>query len=110
MVKWWLKSLKDVLQTMLDWVTRAEGQSPRRSSTTFFGRQIHIPTPIVTVGAAVFLFLLLLPQVGFAFSRINALAGLIFVLTLFFVLYVRADLPQFVHDDEAVFLMGFCIV
>jgi len=43
-------------------------------------------------------------------ERRLALAALIAVLTLFFVIYLRIDLPQFVNDDEAVFLIGLCMV
>ncbi len=39
-----------------------------------------------------------------------ALAGLIVVLTAFFVMYIRIDLPQFANDDEAVFLIGLSMV
>jgi len=107
---WWLNGLKRALQSMLDWVHRAEKQNPRQKAPSLLARQIHIPTPIVTVGAAAVLFAMLLPQVGFTLSKIAALAGLIAVLALFFVLYIRADLPQFVNDDEAVFLIGLLMV
>ena len=110
MGSWWLNGLKRMLQSMLDWIHRAEDLSPRRKVPSLLARQIHVPTPIVTVGAALVLFVMLLPQVGFTLSRISALAGLIAVLALFFVLYVRADLPQFVNDDEAVFLIGLLMV
>jgi len=110
MGKWWLKGIKRTLQTLLEWVHRAENQNPRQKSPSFLAREIHIPTPIVTVGSALVLFALLLPQVGFTLSKIAALAGLIAVLTLFFVMYIRIDLPEFVNDDEAVFLIGFCMV
>jgi putative nucleotidyltransferase with HDIG domain len=110
MAAWWLNGLKRMLQSMLDWVHRAENRSPLRKAPSLLGREIHVPTPIVTLGSAVMMFALLLPQAGFTLSRIVALAGLIAVLTLFFVLYVHTDLPQFVNDDEAVFLIGFLMV
>ena len=110
MGKWWLRWAGGMLQSMLDWVHRAQTQSPRREASSLLARQIHIPTPVVTAGSAVVLFALLVPQVGWDFPKVCALAGLIAVLTLFFVLYIRIDLPQFVNDDEAVFLAGFCIV
>jgi len=72
---------------MLEWVTRVEDRSPRQQATSLLARQVHIPTPIVTIGSAVVLFLLLLPQVGFTLSHILALSCLTAVLTLFFVLY-----------------------
>ncbi len=95
---------------MLDWVNRLQDKSPRQKAASLLSRQVHIPTPIVTVGSAVVLFMLLLPQVGFAVSRMLALAGLIAVLTLFFIIYIRIDLPQFVDDDEAVFLIGLSMI
>jgi len=110
MGKWWLNGLKRTLQSMLDWVNRIQSKSPRRGASSLLARQVHIPTPIVAVGSAVVLFMLLLPQVGFALPRVLALAGLIAVLTLFFVIYIRIDLPQFVNDDEAVFLIGLCMI
>ncbi len=99
-----------MLQSMLEWVNRIQDKSPRQEASSLLARQVHIPTPIVTVGSAVVLFMLLLPQVGFAPARMLALAGLIAVLTLFFVIYIRIDLPQFVNDDEAVFLIGLSMV
>jgi len=51
---WWLNGLKRMLQSMLDWVHRVENRSPRRQASSLLGRQIHIPTPIVTLGAAAF--------------------------------------------------------
>jgi len=110
MGKWWLDTLKRTLQAMLDWVHREENRNPRQGAPSLLTHEIHIPTPIVTVGSAAVLFALLLPQVGFSTPKICALAGLIAALTLFFVLYIRIDLPQFVNDDEAVFLIGFCMV
>jgi putative nucleotidyltransferase with HDIG domain len=110
MLKWWLNGFKSILQSMLDWINRVQDRSPRQEASSLLARQVHIPTPIVTGGSAVVLFMLLLPQVGFALPRMLALAGLIAVLTLFFVIYIRIDLPQFVNDDEAVFLIGLCMV
>jgi len=99
-----------MLQSLLDWVTRIQDKSPRQQASSLLARRIHIPTPIVTVGSAIVLFALLLPQVGYYLPRVLALAGLITVLTVFFVIYIRIDLPQFVNDDEAVFLIGFCMI
>jgi putative nucleotidyltransferase with HDIG domain len=110
MNKWYLNGIKQVLQSMLDWVNRIQNKSPRQQASSLLARQVHIPTPIVTVGSALVLFALLLPQVGYYIPHVLALAGLIAVLTLFFVLYIRIDLPQFVNDDEGVFLIGLCMV
>jgi len=110
MGKWWLNGLKGMLQSMLEWVNRTQNKSPRQEASSLLAKQVHIPTPIVTVGSALVLFMLLLPQVGFVLPRVLALAGLIAVLTLFFVIYIRIDLPQFVNDDEAVFLIGLCMI
>src|ERR1035437_610456 len=110
MTKWWLNGLKRLLQSMLDWVNRAQGRSPRLAASSLLAREVHIPSPVVTVGSALILFALLLPQVGLTLSKMGALAGLIAVVMLFFILYMRTDLPQFVNDDEAVFLIGFCLV
>src|SRR5207302_7325687 len=99
-----------MLQSMLDWVNRLQQKRPRQQASSLLARQVHVPTPIVTVGSALVLFALLLPQVGFYIPRVLALAALITVLTLFFVIYLRIDLPQFVNDDEAVFLIGLCMV
>ncbi len=99
-----------MLQSILDWIKRIQSRSPRQQATSLLARQVHIPTPIVTAGSAIMLFALLLPQIGFSLFPLLALAALLGVLTLFFVLYIRTDLPQFVNDDEAVFLIGFCTV
>ncbi len=99
-----------MLQSLLDWTNRLQDRSPRQRASSLLARQVHIPTPMVTVGAALMLFALLLPQVGFSFAPILALAALLGLLTLFFVIYIRIDLPQFVNDDEAVFLIGLCMV
>lgn len=109
-MRWWLQTLKKTLQAALAWVDSGLNRSPRQEASSLLAREVHVPTPLVTTGSAVILFALLLPQVGFSIQRILALAGLIGLLVLFFVLYVRYDLPQFAHDDEAVFLMGFCVV
>ncbi len=110
MYKWWLTTVKRYLQSMLDWVSRAQDKSPRQQASSLLARNVHVPTPIVTVGSSLVLFALLLPQIDVTLPRVLALAGLIAVLTLFFVIYIRLDLPQFVHDDEAVFLIGLCMV
>ncbi len=110
MVKWWLNGFRRILQSLLDWVNRAQDKNPRQEASSLLARQVHVPTPIVTVGSALVLFALLLPQIEITLPRVLALAGLISVLTLFFVIYIRVDLPQFADDDEAVFLMGLCMV
>lgn len=111
MTHWWLNFFRGTLQRLLAWVDgRLKGAAQIRRRDHFFAREIHIPTPLVTVGTALVLFGLLVPHVGLQAHRIFALAGLIALLTTFFVLYFIVDLPQFVHDDEAVFLTGTCIV
>jgi len=110
MGRWWLNGVKRALQSTLEWINRTETRNPRRQRSSLLAKEVHVPTPIVTIGSALILFVLLLPQVGFTIPMITALAGLIAILTLFFVLYIQTDLPQFINDDEAVFLTGFCMV
>src|SRR5258706_7728807 len=107
---WWLKGIQRMLQSLLDWTNRIQNRSPRQQASSLLARQVHIPTPMVTIGAAIMLFALLVPQVGFSFAPIMALAALIALLTLFFVIYIRIDLPQFVNDDEAGFLISLFLV
>ena len=71
---------------------------------------MHIPTPLVTAGCAAVLFCVLLPETALVLKKVWALIGLLGFLVFFFVAYFRYDLPQFVHDDEAVFLTGLCLV
>lgn len=110
MMKWWLGHTKHILQSLLDWVNRLNDRSPRQEASSLLAKRVHIPTPIVAVGSAIVLFALLLPLVDLSLPHVLALAGLIAVLTLFFVLYIRIDLPEFAHDDEAVFLIGLSMV
>ncbi len=109
MSTWYLAPLRKLLKTLLSWVENRQGERPRREST-FLSREIHIPTPLVTAGAAIVLFCVLLPETGMASKKIGALIGLLAFLVFFFVAYFRYDLPQFVNDDEAVFLTGMCVV
>jgi hypothetical protein len=108
--RWWLDPLRRWLQTLLRWVEAQRRESARKEQSSLLAREVHVPTPLVTLGSGLVLFFLLLPQVGFTPQRMVALVGLIGLLVIFFVMYFRYDLPQFVHDDEAVFLTGFCIV
>src|SRR5437016_5111899 len=110
MNKWWLNGIKRTLQSLLEWVNHIQDRSPRQQASSLLSRNVHIPTPIVTAGSALVLFALLLPQVGLTLPNVTALAALIAALTLFFVIYIRVDLPQFVHDDEAVFLTGLSVI
>jgi len=110
MGRWWLEWARRFLQSMLSWIESLLGQSPRKDRTPILAREVHVPTPIVTAGAAAVLFLILLPETGLTAQHMAALAGLLALLVLFFVLYFRFDLPQFLHDDEAVFLTGLCVV
>jgi cyclic-di-AMP phosphodiesterase PgpH len=103
-----LNAFRGLLQRLLTWVDSRQKTSSRQGS--LFSKEIHVPTPIVTIGTALVLFALLVPHVGFESRRVIALAGFILLLTTFFVLYFLVDLPQFVHDDEAVFLAGLCLV
>jgi len=106
-----LDYIRRMLQGLLAWTDSRLKQVPHdRRRDHFLSREIHVPTPLVTLGTALVLFGLLVPQVGFEPHRILALAGLIALLTIFFVLYFIVDLPQFVQDDEAVFLTGACII
>ena len=107
---WWLNGIKRALQSMLDWVNRIQHRSPRQQASSILARNVHIPTPVVTAGSAVVLFALLLPAVGLSLPNVIFLTVLVATLTLFFVIYIRVDLPQFVHDDEAVFLTGLCVI
>jgi putative nucleotidyltransferase with HDIG domain len=110
MTRWWLEWLQSILQSTLDWVKAIQGKSPRKEGTAFFRRDVHVPTPIVATGSVAALFIVLVPRVGFQPAHLMVLAGMLALLLVFFVLYVRSDLPQFVHDDEAVFLTGLCVV
>lgn len=107
---WWLEWARRLLQSLLAWVESLLGKSPRRQRIAIWAREVHIPTPVVAAGAALVLFLILLPETGLAPQRMAALAGLLILLIFFFVVYFRYDLPQFVNDDEAVFLTGLCVV
>lgn len=109
-MRWWLEGTRKVLQALLTWIDAGLNRSPRQEASSILAREVHVPTPIVTLGAALILFALLLPQIGFSIQKVLALAGFVMLLVLFFVLYMRIDLPQFIHDDEAVFLTGFCLV
>jgi putative nucleotidyltransferase with HDIG domain len=109
-MRWWLEKVKKALQTALGWVNSALDRSPREEASSLLAREIHVPTPIVTAGTALILFALLVPQVSFDPKKVLVLAGLLILLMLFFVLYFFIDLPEFVHDDEAVFLAGFCLI
>jgi len=52
----------------------------------------------VTAGSALVLFALLLPQVGLSLPNVTAFGGLDPPRSRsFFVIYIRVDLPQFVH-------------
>jgi len=110
MSKWWLEGLQNFLQSTLDWLKALQGKSPRQDSNAFLRRDVHVPTPIVAAGAMAALFVVLVPRVGFQTIHLLALVGILALLLVFFVLYFRMDLPEFVHDDEAVFLTGLCVV
>jgi LPXTG-motif cell wall-anchored protein len=110
MGRWWLEWMRRFLQSLLTWVESLLGQSPRKERVPILSREVHVPTPLVTAGAAAVLFLVLLPETGMASQRVLALVGLLALLLVFFIVYFRADLPQFLHDDEAVFLTGVCVV
>jgi putative nucleotidyltransferase with HDIG domain len=109
-VSWFLNSLRKFLKTLLSWVETHQTVKTRKESSGFLAREVHIPTPLVTAGAAAVLFCVLLPETGMTGKKIWALVGLLIFLVVFFVAYFRYDLPQFVNDDEAVFLTGLCVV
>jgi putative nucleotidyltransferase with HDIG domain len=111
-MNWMLNPLRKFLKTLLSWVDAHQERKTRLSSDPgkFLSREVHIPTPLVTAAAAAVLFCVLLPETGLAVKKIGALIGLLFFLVFFFVVYFRYDLPQFVNDDEAVFLTGLCVV
>ena len=110
MSAWYLSPLRKTLKTLLSWIETRQGESPRKDQASLLGREVHVPTPLVTAGSAAVLFFVLLPETGLSPHKIWALAGMLAFLVFFFVMYFRYDLPQFVNDDEAVFLTGLCLV
>ena len=110
MKRWWLAWSRRLLQTLLAWITQLEGKSPRKEKASFMTREVHVPTPVVAAGVGLVLFFILVPETGLVFTRMLVLVGLLALLVFFFVIYFRYDLPQFVNDDEAVFLTGVCVV
>src|SRR5882672_6138443 len=108
--RWYLTPLRRFLRTLLHWTETRVGESPRKDSSSILAREVHVPTPLVTAGAAAVLFFVLLPETSLVPQRVAALVGLLALLVFFFVVYFRYDLPQFVNDDEAVFLTGLCVV
>jgi putative nucleotidyltransferase with HDIG domain len=110
MARWYLAPLRNTLKSILSWIETPEETSARKDAGSFFAREIHVPTPLVTAGSAAVLFFVLLPETGLAAKKIAALSGLLLFLVFFFVVYFRYDLPQFVDDDEAVFLTGLCLI
>ena len=110
MTQSWLRAFRRLLQGMLSWVEALQKRSPRKEGRSFFSREVHIPTPLVTAGAAAVLFFILLPEVGLTPRHLICLLGFLGFLVAFFVIYFRYDLPQFTNDDEAVFLTGVCIL
>lgn len=95
---------------MLHWTESRQTESPRKEAGGFLGREVHVPTPLVTAGSAFVMFFVLLPETGLVAHKIWALIGMLLFLVFFFVTYFRYDLPQFVDDDEAVFLTGLCLI
>ena len=110
MIHWWMGWLKRLLQSLLTWVNAVEDESPRKDKASFLSRDVHVPTPLVTAGAAAVLFFVLIPEIGLTFPHVVSLLGFLTLLVFFFVVYFRYDLPQFINDDEAVFLTGLCVV
>ncbi len=110
MFRWWLGWLKRLLQSLLSWINQVEGANPRKEKRTFLSRDVHVPTPLVAAGAAAVLFFVLVPEIGLNLPHVLSLMGLLALLVFFFVVYFRYDLPQFINDDEAVFLTGLCVV
>ncbi len=110
--RWVWEGLRNVLVSLLQWVNtkRDVSESARKERRSILQRDVHVPTPLVTAIAAAVLFFVLLPEVGMTTSHVVALAGLLALCVAFFVIYFRYDLPQFVNDDEAVFLTGLSVV
>ena len=73
--RWWLDPVRRLLQNLLAWVDSKRRESPRKDKASLLSREIHVPTPLVTLGAAVVLFFLLLPQVGFSPQKVFAPGG-----------------------------------
>lgn len=110
MIRWWMGWVKRLLQSLLAWISAVEDESPRKDKTSFLSREVHVPTPLVTAGAAAVLFFVLIPEIGLTVPHVVSLLGFLTLLVFFFVVYFRYDLPQFINDDEAVFLTGLCVV
>ena len=110
MARWWLAWMQRLLQSLLSWVTAVQRETPRKDKKSLLSREVHVPTPVITAGVMLVLFVILSPEFGLTFHHLMALAGFLLLLALFFVIYFRYDLPQFVNDDESVFLTGVCII
>jgi len=110
MMRWWLYWIQRFLQSVLTWLQSVQKKSPRKERASFLSREVHVPTPVVTLGAALVLFFILVPETGLTPRYLASLAGLLALLVIFFVAYIRYDLPEFVNNDEAVFLTGLSVV
>jgi putative nucleotidyltransferase with HDIG domain len=110
--RWWLEPLRRTLLSLLAWVDAQRGkpESARGEKASFLYREIHVPTILIAISAAVALFVLLAPEVGFVSPRLLTLAGMIAMVLFFFILYFRYDLPELVNDDEVVLLTSLCLM
>jgi cyclic-di-AMP phosphodiesterase PgpH len=105
--------LRRLLIRLLSWTEKGAAPAaggPRSRTISLWKRDIHVPVWLVALVVSVFLFLVLLLEIGAGWS--NAAAMFLFTAALagLFIFYFKHDQPHMLHDDEAVALLGVLMV
>jgi cyclic-di-AMP phosphodiesterase PgpH len=103
--------LRRALLQVLAWIeTSAPPRTPRTPAISFWRRDVHLPTWLVAALVWIILFGALFLELGLGWNRVLGLFLLTGMTMALFVVYIRHEHPDILHDDEAVMLLGVLTV
>ncbi len=102
-------TLRPFLLRLLRWTERSGPLSVPRSSL-FLHREVHVPTWAVALAVWIMLSFVLFLKIGPGWPEAAAVFILSLALLILFVLYIRFDHPELMHDEDAVALLGVLVV
>ncbi|MEW6557394.1 MAG: HDIG domain-containing metalloprotein [Elusimicrobiota bacterium] len=110
MLNWIKKTIKKPVIKILQWTEKVSPPQQFKFTPEIFKKDIHIPTSII----AVFIYISLVYTIAFelklSFSNILGLLIFLAILMLITSVYIKATIPEFLNDDEAVMLVGFVTI
>ena len=106
--KYWKPPLRNTLLKALKWTENPKSKSiiQRRTDKKFWQREIHLPVLMIVSINFLFVFSVMVFEVGLFWNVLLGLFVFLVMFTVFLGVFIHNNRPALLADDEAMMLLG----